>query len=103
MMIDISVNPADFQVVYSDGTKRPFDPSRIYSIVKKVFINVEGHDAVQSERVEEICETAVKEVVHAVTRSGPGNIHIYNISDYIELYLLRREYPKQARVIRRQL
>lgn len=100
----LKIDPTAYEIMHENGTKSPFDTTCIYCTVHDAFVQDEGHDAIQSDRVEAICDNLVRDVSLAVTRGREsGTIHIDHINDIIELELRRREHDRVARNFRRML
>ena len=94
-----SDEPRKIQVIRRNGSFSPFDASKISAAITKAFIAVEGSGAAASRRIHEIVEVLTQHIVEALSRrADPARaIHIEDIQDQVELFLMRSGEHKVAR------
>jgi ribonucleoside-diphosphate reductase alpha chain len=89
----------EFKVVKRTGEVALFDPSKIKIAMTKAFLAVEGGNAAESNRVHQIVDLLLDDVLSAFQRRMPngGTLNIEDIQDQVELALMRRGEHKIAR------
>jgi ribonucleoside-diphosphate reductase alpha chain len=82
----------EFRVIKRNKAEKAFDPSKIKNAIMKAFEAVEGKEAVQSDRVIQIIDLLLDDVLGALQRRMPsgGTLNIEDIQDQVELSLMRR-------------
>ncbi|OGT45489.1 MAG: ribonucleoside-diphosphate reductase subunit alpha [Gammaproteobacteria bacterium RIFCSPHIGHO2_12_FULL_38_11] len=95
----LSMYPGQLRVINRQGTSDAYDDSRINVAIKKAFIAVEGDNASNSERIQEIAHRLTKAITQRCKKRWPagGTIHIESIQDLVELELMRAEEHQVAR------
>ncbi len=88
-----------YQVIRRNGKLTPFDRSKIVVAMTKAFLAVEGGTAAASSRIHETVEKLTDQLVDALFRRQPDNniVHIEDIQDQVELWLMRAGEHKVAR------
>jgi len=90
---------SSYSVIRRNGDQTPFDRQKIVLAMTKAFLAVEGEHAKNSNRIHDIVEQLVNQVVPALERNLPssGVMHIEDIQDQVELALMRAGEHKVAR------
>lgn len=97
---DIAVTaPGHLKVIRRDGTLVAFDTHKITIAMTKAFLAVEGSTAAGSNRINETVAKLVQRIGDTFHRRTPegGTIHIEEIQDQVELFLMRAGEHKVAR------
>jgi len=91
--------PGHLKVIRRDGTIASFDTHKISIAMTKAFLAVEGSNAVGSSRINETVSKLVQRIGDTYQRRMPagGTIHIEDIQDQVELFLMRSGEHKVAR------
>ncbi|HVT46440.1 MAG TPA: ribonucleoside-diphosphate reductase subunit alpha [Vicinamibacterales bacterium] len=86
-------------VIRRNGTRSPWDATKIAAAVTKAFLAVEGEGASGSTRVHEVVAALTRQVAEALERRSDGSraLHIEDIQDQVELALMRAGHHKVAR------
>jgi ribonucleoside-diphosphate reductase alpha chain len=86
-------------VIRRNGTRSPWDATKIAAAVTKAFLAVEGEGASGSTRVHEVVSALTRQVAEALERRSDGSraLHIEDIQDQVELALMRAGHHKVAR------
>ncbi len=102
----------EFRVLKRDKANKEFEPIKIKNAILKAFEAVEGKEAVKSDRVLQIVDLLLDDVLGALQRRMPngGVLGIEDIQDQVELALMRRDqyevfrryvlYREQRRLVR---
>ena len=87
-----ATEPGQLRVIRRDGMVAKYDEGRITVAIKKAFLAVEGDNATNSERVEQIANELTHLITEKFQRRWPdgGTIHIEAIQDQVELALMRK-------------
>ncbi len=90
---------AKIKVIRRNGKVTPYDDSKIRIAMTKAFLAVEGGNAAASTRIHEIVDNLTAQITSAFQRRLPdgGTIHIEDIQDQVELFLMRSGEQKIAR------
>ena len=96
---DSSTVSNTIQVIRRNGKVTPYDDSKIRIAMTKAFLAVEGGNAAASTRIHEIVDNLTAQISGAFKRRLPdgGTIHIEDIQDQVELFLMRSGEQKIAR------
>jgi len=89
----------NIKVIRRNGKVTPYDDSKIRIAMTKAFLAVEGGNAAASTRIHEIVDNLTAQITAAFQRRLPegGTIHIEDIQDQVELFLMRSGEQKIAR------
>ncbi len=85
-------NPFDqHKVIRRNGSVVAFEPAKISIALTKAFLAVNGGQGAASARVREMVEQLTGGVANALLRRQPhgGTLHIEDIQDQVELFLMR--------------
>lgn len=95
----VTAAPGHIKVIRRNGTLTPFDAVKIANAMTKAFLAVEGNTAIGSSRIRELVNQLVNKITEAFQRRMPsgGTIHIEDIQDQVELFLMRTGEHKVAR------
>lgn len=95
----LTTTPGLLKVIRRNGTLTPFNANKISIAMTKAFLAVEGDTAAGSARINETVNNLVKKIAEAFLRrmSSGGTIHIEDIQDQVELFLMRAGEHKIAR------
>jgi len=88
--------PGQLRVIRRNGELTAYDDTRIEVAIKKAFLAVEGDNATNSERIQQISQQITKTITDRCKMRWPsgGTIHIESIQDLVELELMRAgEHP----------
>ena len=98
-VVNYIFHAVEFKVVKRTGEVALFDPSKIKIAMTKAFLAVEGGNAAESNRVHQIVDLLLDDVLSAFQRRMPngGTLNIEDIQDQVELALMRRGEHKIAR------
>lgn len=91
---DLTQNkPGELRVIRRNGEVVAYDEKKIAVAMGKAFMAVEGTDAAKSNRIHETVEKLSKGISERLRRHMPGGgtIHIEDIQDQVELFLMRAE------------
>src|SRR3546814_18222089 len=82
-----------------NGAVVGFEPGKIAIAMTKAFLAVNGGQGAASARVRELVETLTARVVNSLVRNRPsgGTFHIEEITDQVELALMRSGGHDEAR------
>ncbi len=88
-----------YQVIRRNGKLTAFDKNKILVAMTKAFLAVEGGKAATSTRIHETVEKLTDQLVPALFSRRPDNeiVHIEDIQDQVELWLMRAGEHKVAR------
>ncbi len=91
--------PGKLKVIKRNGTVVPYDDSKISVAITKAFLAVEGGTAAASPRIRELVATLTDQISATFDRRLPsgGTLHIEDIQDQVELFLMRTSEQKVAR------
>ncbi|GAB1261289.1 ribonucleoside-diphosphate reductase subunit alpha [Aurantivibrio plasticivorans] len=94
-----STAPGQVRVIKRNGTVVPYDASKIAIAITKAFLAVEGGTAAASSRIHETVEDITDQISSTFKRRMPsgGTVHIEEIQDQVELFLMRSSEHKVAR------
>lgn len=94
-----ATEPGQLRIIRRDGALVKFDSGRIAVAMKKAFIAVEGDNAINSERIENIANQLTQYITNRLQKRWPdgGTIHIESIQDLVELALMREGEHQVAR------
>ena len=94
----IEAKLAQWQVIKRDGTVTQYNADRITTALKKAFLAVEGAQAKQSERIEQITQALTRKITATLKSRWPVDHHvpIETIQDFVELELMRAEHQTVA-------
>ena len=101
--VDVSSTAATtsghYRVIRRNGKVTAYDREKIAIAITKAFLAIEGGNAAASSRIHEIANKIAEEVEFDLTRCIPdgGTFHIEDISDHIELALMRCGHHQIAR------
>ncbi len=96
---EASPTAGGLQVIRRNGKVTHFDPSKISVAMTKAFLAVEGGNAAASSRIHNTVKELTEQVANALTRRTQpgGTVHIEDIQDQVELFLMRSGDHKVAR------
>ena len=88
-----------YQVIRRNGKLTSFDKSKISVAMTKAFLAVEGGKAAASSRIHETVEKLTNQLVETLFNRQSENkiVHIEDIQDQVELWLMRAGEHKVAR------
>ncbi|WMS85728.1 ribonucleoside-diphosphate reductase subunit alpha [Pleionea litopenaei] len=88
-----------YQVTKRNGLAVPYDGQKVIGAVKKAVIAVKGSHAQGSQHLQHLAQSIVEQIESKVQRTMPdgGIIHIEDIQDNVELYLMRAGEQQVAR------
>ena len=91
--------PGTLNVIKRTGAMVPYDEHKILIAVTKAFLEVDGGQAVASQRIRELSHQRAREVTEVFRKRMPsgGSVHIEEIQDQVELALMRNEDHQVAR------
>lgn len=94
-----TIQPGQLHVIKRDGRVTQYDINRIKDAMKGAFLEVEGKNATNSNRIEEIAKNLADQITHRFHQRWPsgGTIHIEAIQDKVELALMYAGLHKVAR------
>src|SRR3990167_3504301 len=94
-----ATEPGQLHVIKRDGRVTKYDADRIKGAMKKTFLAVEGDNATNSDRIQEIVEKLTDQITTLFHQRWPsgGTIHIEAIQDKVELALMYAGLHKVAR------
>src|SRR3989338_6035307 len=86
-----ATQPGQLRVIRRNGELTLYDDHRITVAIKKAFLAVEGENANQSERIQQIAQQLTKNISDRFAKRWPTGetIHIELIQDQVELELMR--------------
>src|SRR6266481_949209 len=90
--VAFQANPFDqHKVIRRNGSVVAFEPTKISIALTKAFLAVNGGQGAASARVREMVEQLTNGVASALLRRQPhgGTLHIEDIQDQVELFLMR--------------
>ncbi len=90
--VAFQTNPFDqHKVIRRNGSVVAFEPAKISIALTKAFLAVNGGQGAASARVREMVEQLTNGVASALLRRQPhgGTLHIEDIQDQVELFLMR--------------
>lgn len=95
----LAMQPGQLRVITRQGNLTSYDDTRIIVAIKKAFLAVEGDNAINSERVQEIAQQLTQAITLRCKKRWPtgGTIHIESIQDLVELELMRAGEHQVAR------
>ncbi|MCX7120643.1 MAG: ribonucleoside-diphosphate reductase subunit alpha [Gammaproteobacteria bacterium] len=95
----LAMQPGQLRVITRQGELTAYDDSRINVAIKKAFLAVEGDNANNSDRIQEIAHQLTQAITERCKKRWPtgGTIHIESIQDLVELELMRAEEHQVAR------
>jgi len=91
--------PGLLRVIKRNGKITTYDPQKITAAITKAFLAIEGPEASGSERIHHLAQTLTDHISQAFQRRMPGGgtVHIEDIQDQVELFLMREGEHKVAR------
>ena len=91
--------PGQLRIINRNGRVTVYDEGRIASAIKKAFLAVEGENANNSDRVQNVATELTQHISNILESRWPagGTIHIENIQDLVELALMRAGEHQVAR------
>ena len=94
-----SNSPSDYYVIRRNGTRTPFDKSKIVVAITKAFLAAEETNGADSSRIHELVNQLSSKITAGLFRSHGvnGTVHIEDIQDQVELALMRSGEHKVAR------
>lgn len=94
-----ATEPGQLRVIKRDGRVTKYNASRIAGAIKKAFLAVEGENAANSDRIQEIVTRLAEQITNLFNKRWPsgGTIHIEAIQDKVELALMYAGEHKVAR------
>ncbi|MEU8226228.1 ribonucleoside-diphosphate reductase subunit alpha [Kribbella sp. NPDC048915] len=89
----------ELTVIRRDGSRAPFDATKISVAMTKAFLAVEGPEAGATHRVRDLVSELTGQVVTALTRRGGArpSVHVEDVQDQVELVLMRAGEHQVAR------
>ena len=95
----LAAQPGQLRVIRRNGELTVYEDSRIAVAIKKAFLAVEGENATNSERIQQIAQQLTKNITERCKKRWPagGTIHIESIQDLVELELMRAGEHQVAR------
>ena len=92
-------NPLDYYVIRRNGTRTPFDKSKIVVAITKAFLATEEAAGGDSSRIHQLVALLSDQITAGLFRShgNNGTVHIEDIQDQVELALMRSGEHKVAR------
>lgn len=87
------------KVIRRDGEIVDYDDSRIAAAMKNAFVAVEGSDAANADRIQDLVQEMTLDITQKLESRWPtgGTIHIEAIQDLVELALMRAGEHQIAR------
>lgn len=94
-----ATEPGQLRVIKRDGRLTKYDDGLIAAAMKKAFLAVEGDNAANSTRIQEIVTRLTTQITDLFNKRWPsgGTIHIEAIQDKVELALMYAGEHKVAR------
>ena len=94
-----AIEPGELRVIRRNGELMRYDDSRIAVAIKKAFLAVEGENANNSERIQQIAQQLTQAITDRCKKRFPlgGTIHIESIQDLVEIELMRADQHQIAR------
>lgn len=94
-----TTEPGQLRVIKRDGRLTKYDDGLIAAAMKKAFLAVEGDNAANSTRIQEIVTRLTTQITDLFNKRWPsgGTIHIEAIQDKVELALMYAGEHKVAR------
>lgn len=92
----LTTQPGQLRVIRRNGELTLYDETHIEVAIKKAFLAVEGDNANNSDRIQQIATQLTQNITDRCKKRWPdgGTIHIESIQDLVELELMRAgEHP----------
>ena len=91
--------PGQLRVIRRDGELAQYDDHRIIAAIKKAFLAVEGENAGNSDRIQEIATQLARNITERFKTRWPdgATIQLESIQDLVELELMRAGEHQVAR------
>ncbi|MBV1959166.1 MAG: ribonucleoside-diphosphate reductase subunit alpha [Pseudomonadales bacterium] len=92
-------NPLNYYVIRRNGTRTPFDKSKIVVAITKAFLATEEAGGGDSSRIHQLVALLSDQITAGLFRShgNDGTVHIEDVQDQVELALMRSGEHKVAR------